>query len=47
MQGKLASFIQQSVELISLQDAVLPVGTLRYGNTVASELGETVEWRHW
>ncbi|KAF9012434.1 SNF2 family N-terminal domain-containing protein [Cyathus striatus] len=27
--------------------SALPVGTLRYGKTVASEYGENVEWRHW
>ncbi|KDR75774.1 hypothetical protein GALMADRAFT_248461 [Galerina marginata CBS 339.88] len=25
----------------------LPIGTLRYGRTTASEFGDTVEWRHW
>ncbi|KAJ7780541.1 SNF2 family N-terminal domain-containing protein [Mycena maculata] len=26
---------------------LLPVGTLRYGQTTTNEFGETVEWRHW
>ncbi|KAF9451964.1 hypothetical protein P691DRAFT_772701 [Macrolepiota fuliginosa MF-IS2] len=25
----------------------LPVGTLRYGQTIPSQYGENVEWRHW
>ncbi|KAF8967874.1 SNF2 family N-terminal domain-containing protein [Flammula alnicola] len=29
------------------KDTLMPVGTLRYGRTVANEIGETVEWRHW
>ncbi|KAJ7497415.1 SNF2 family N-terminal domain-containing protein [Mycena latifolia] len=26
---------------------LLPVGTLRYGQTTTNDFGETVEWRHW
>ncbi|KAJ7287410.1 SNF2 family N-terminal domain-containing protein [Mycena rebaudengoi] len=25
----------------------LPIGTLRYGQTILNDYGETVEWRHW
>ncbi|KAF8161207.1 SNF2 family N-terminal domain-containing protein [Crassisporium funariophilum] len=25
----------------------MPIGTLRYGQTISSGFGETVEWRHW
>ncbi|KAF9470596.1 hypothetical protein BDN70DRAFT_888939 [Pholiota conissans] len=28
-------------------DTPMPSGTLRYGRTVSSEVGESVEWRHW
>ncbi|KAF8200953.1 SNF2 family N-terminal domain-containing protein [Pholiota molesta] len=29
------------------KDTPMPVGTLRYGRTVSTETGETVQWRHW
>ncbi|TFK73969.1 hypothetical protein BDN72DRAFT_789912 [Pluteus cervinus] len=29
------------------QGSLLPIGTLRYGQTMKTEIGETVEWRHW
>jgi len=29
------------------QGTLIDFGTLRYGQTILGEYGETVEWRHW
>lgn len=47
LQGnKLDAFINYSANA-TIQDTLMPVGTLRYGRTVSTDIGETVEWRHW
>lgn len=30
-----------------IQGTSMEVGTLRYGETLPTEYGETIEWRHW
>jgi len=40
-------FARRYLSYIILQNTLLLVGTLRYGQVVSNDLGDTVEWRHW